>query len=208
MIPDSGIGARLFARSVLLLSKKKIEDLNHSVIALSEESLSSSGLLRILLNQKYGFSNIYERTAQDPEGMLQQYPAALLIGDDALFCQPKEMIYKYDLAALWQEWTGKPFVFAVWAVRRDFAEQDAARSLSLARILKENLLKNLADPESLLKQALGVAREEKRFCQLLGYLTNLQYIFDQEMREGLRRYFELAHEEGLAPAPRALRNLP
>ncbi len=207
LISDLGIGARIFARSVLLISKKTIEQLDHAVIALSRESLSSSGLLKILLRQRYGLTNTYDSTEQDPEAMLKKYPAALLIGDEALFCQPKEMIYKYDLAALWQEWTGKPFVFAVWAARRDFAEQESQRALRFGAILKETLSKNLSDPEALLKQAVGIAPADKKFCQLLGYLVNLQYALDPEMKEGLMRYFELAHREGLAPAPKPLRTL-
>jgi chorismate dehydratase len=200
LLPDLAIGTRLFARSVLLLSKKEIEQLNGTVIALSRESLSSSGLLRILLSRKYDYRNTFEVADQDPEAMLRKYPAALVIGDQALFCQPKELVYKYDLGEMWQSWTGKPFVFALWAARRDFAARypEALRDLSAA--LKENLLKNLADPEALLKQALGVTPADKRFCQMLGYLVNLQYLLDADMKEGVMKFFELAHEEGLVPA--------
>jgi chorismate dehydratase len=204
LLSDFAIGTRLFARSVLLLSKKKIERLDHAVIALSRESLSSAGLVRILLEKKYHHQNTFEVTDQDPEVMLQKYPAALVIGDQALFCQPKELIYKYDLGELWHSWTGKPFVFALWAVRRDFATRAPELLRSFLEVLKENLLKNLAEPEDLLKRALGIAPSDKRFCQLLGYLANLQYMLDADMKEGVLRFFEMAHEQGLAPAPQPL----
>ena len=204
LLSDLAIGTRLFARSVLLLSKKKIEQLSGSVIALSRESLSSAGLVRILLAKKYDHRNTFELTDQDPEAMLQKYPAALVIGDQALFCQPKELIYKYDLGELWQSWTGKPFVFALWAVRKDFAVRHPELLKAFSEVLKENLLRNLADTEGLLKQALGIAPSDKRFCQMLGYLVNLQYTLDADMKEGVSRFFELAHEEGLAPAPQPL----
>ncbi|MFH0985758.1 MAG: menaquinone biosynthesis protein [Candidatus Omnitrophota bacterium] len=204
LLPDLAIGTRLFARSVLLLSKKKIERLDHAVIALSRESLSSAGLVRILLEKKYHHQNTFEVTDQDPEVMLQKYPAALVIGDQALFCQSKELIYKYDLGELWHSWTGKPFVFALWAVRRDFATRAPELLKTFLQVLKENLLKNLADPEDLLKRALGIAHSDKRFCQLLGYLVNLQYMLEADMKEGVMRFFELAHEQGLAPAPQPL----
>jgi chorismate dehydratase len=204
LLPDLAIGTRLFARSVLLLSKKKIEQLNGATIALSRESLSSAGLVRILLKKKYGHQNTFELADQDPETMLQKYPAALVIGDQALFCQPKELIYKYDLGELWHSWTGKPFVFALWAVRRDFADQHPESLRSFTAVLKENLLRNLADPEGLLKQVFEVTPSDKRFCQMLGYLVNLHYILDTDMKEGITRFFELAHGEGLAPAPKSL----
>jgi len=204
LLPDLAIGTRLFARSVLLLSKKKIEKLNGAVIALSRESLSSAALVRILLAKKYDHRNTFELTDQDPEAMLQKYQAALVIGDQALFCQPKELIYKYDLGELWHSWTGKPFAFALWAVRKNFAAQHPELLKTFFVSLKENLSRNLSDPEGLLKHALGVAPSDKRFCQMLGYLVNLQYSLDAEMKEGVLRFFKLAHEEGLAPAPQPL----
>ena len=200
LLPDLGIGSRLFARSVLLISKKKIEQLNGSVIALSRESLSSAGLVRILLKRKYDHRNTFELADQDPQAMLSKYPAALVIGDQALFCQPKELVYKYDLGELWQSWTGKPFVFSLWAVRRSFATQHPEVLRHFAAALKENTLRNLAEPEALLKQALGVTPSDKRFCQLLGYLVNLQYSLGEDMKEGIMKFFELAYEEGLVPA--------
>ena len=204
LLSDLAIGTRLFARSVLLLSKKKIEHLYGSVIALSRESLSSAALVRILLAKKYNHRNTFELTGQDPEAMLQKYPAALVIGDQALFCQPKELVYKYDLGELWRSWTGKPFVFALWAVRKDFAARHPERLWALHESLKENLSKNLADVEGLLKQGLGIAPSDKRFVQTLGYLVNLHYALDEDMKEGVLRFFELAHEEDLAPAPKPL----
>ena len=200
LLPDLAIGARLFVRSVLLLSRKKIEQLNDAVIALSRESLSSAGLVRILLKQKFGHQNTFEIVEQDPEAMLAKYPAALVIGDQALFCQPKELIYKYDLGELWQSWTGKPFVFSLWVARKSFAARHPETLRHFAKVLQENTLHNLADPEALLKQGLGVAPSDKRFCQLLGYFVNLQYSLDQNMKEGVARFFELAYEERLVPA--------
>jgi len=204
LLPDLAIGTRLFARSVLLLSKKKIEQLNHAVIALSKESLSSAGLVRILFSKKYAHRNTFEITDQDPEAMLQKYPAALVIGDQALFCQPKELIYKYDLGELWQSWTGKPFVFSLWVTRKNFAVKNPEILRTFAESLKENLLKNLADPEGLLKRALGIVPSDRRFCQLLGYFVNLQYTLAPDMQEGVMRFFEMAHEEGIMPAPQPL----
>lgn len=208
LLPEFAIGTRLFARSVLLLSRKKIEELNGAAIALSRESLSSAGLLRILLKKKYGYKNTFELADQDPEAMLRKYSAALVIGDQALFCQPKELVYKYDLGEWWCSWTGKPFVFALWAVRRDFAVRHPETLRSFSAILKENLLGNLADPEGLLKRSFGMTPEDKRFCQTLGYLVNLEYMLDEGMKEGVTRFSELAHEEGLMPAPKPLEFFP
>src|SRR5436190_20439407 len=43
--------------------------------------------------------------------------AVLLIGDRAMRAALPGYPYSYDLGQEWTEWTGLPFVYAVWAVR-------------------------------------------------------------------------------------------
>ena len=51
-------------------------------------------------------------------------PTAVLIGDAALrAAHDNKHLHVTDLGQAWREWTGLPMVFAVWAARRDFAEQ-------------------------------------------------------------------------------------
>ena len=49
------------------------------------------------------------------------HDAVLVIGDAALRARAPKHDYPYvnDLGAAWKEWTGLPFVFAVWVARRD-----------------------------------------------------------------------------------------
>ena len=56
--------------------------------------------------------------------MLMEADAGVLIGDAALRARyeaPGRGLQVTDLAQAWKEWTGLPMVFAVWAVRRDYA---------------------------------------------------------------------------------------
>ena len=56
--------------------------------------------------------------------MLLEADAAVLIGDVALratYEAPRRGLLVTDLGQAWRDWTGLPMVFAVWAVRRDFA---------------------------------------------------------------------------------------
>jgi chorismate dehydratase len=56
--------------------------------------------------------------------MLLEADAAVLIGDAALralYEAPGRGLSVTDLGQEWREWTGLPMVFAVWAVRREFA---------------------------------------------------------------------------------------
>ncbi len=201
ILPEVSISARNFSGSVILFSHKKIEDLNGAKIALSEQSLSSVTLLQILLKSKFRFENTFETAPSEPEKMLAQYPAALVIGDDALFYQPKEFVYKYDLSEMWWSWMEKPFCFALWAVRREFADEHPQETAEFSRLLKRNLEKNLQHLETLLKDALNLTFLDSRYSKIFGYLFNLHYGMDAEVLEGLEWFYKLAHEQGLAPRP-------
>ena len=199
LLPNLLIGARDFSGSVLLFSKEKIEGLNGVPIALSRQSLSSVVLLRILLKLKYKFENRFVFSNTGPEEMLRQHKAALVIGDEALLYQPKEFVYKYDLSELWWNWTEKPFCFALWAVRKQFAAKHPEEVTAVYLRLKENLDRNLADIETLIKDSLGCSFLDANFPKIFGYLFNLSYGLDAAMREGLELFYRLAHRLGVSP---------
>lgn len=193
MLPGFAIAAREFSGSVILFSKQKIELLDGAQIALTRESLSSSVLLKILLKFKYEFQNEFAVENSDPEEMLKKYAAALVIGDDALFYHPKDFIYKYDLSDLWWHWTGKPFCFAVWAVRRAFADKHPEVVEQFCCELKKNLESNLSDLEGLIKGAMRLSFLDEKFSKVFGYLFNLNYSLDSETLHGLRLFYSLSN---------------
>ncbi|MFA6600935.1 MAG: menaquinone biosynthesis protein [Candidatus Omnitrophota bacterium] len=204
LLPDFAIGSRDFSGSVLLLSRERIEGLDKATIALTRQSLSSVALLKILFRFKYHFRNRFQVTHDDPETTLERHKATLVIGDEALFFQPKEFVYKYDLSELWWNWTGKPFCFSVWAVRKTFADENPDFVENFCRRLRENLERNLVDIETLIKDALGMDFLHPRFSKLFGYLFNLSYRLDPSMLDGLDLFYRLARRMNLSPDPRKL----
>lgn len=200
LLPGVSIAAREFAGSVLLFSHKKIEDLNGARIGLSEESASSAALLQIVLKSKFRFENQFETVPSNPEKMLSKYPAALVIGDDALFYQPKEFVYKYDLGELWWKWTEKPFCFAVWAVRRDFADEHSEETAEFVRLLQLSLARNLENLEALIKDSLELTFLDKKYSKVFGYLFNLCYGMDSDILEGLEKFDRWAQMHGFSKA--------
>jgi chorismate dehydratase len=112
--------------SILLFSKVPIEELNGRKVALTNTSATSQALLRILLNRKYHLSPEYFESPPELGSMLLEADAALLIGDDALRSnyRLKDRLYVYDLGQEWKDHTGEAMVFAVWAVRREFAQRE------------------------------------------------------------------------------------
>lgn len=199
LLPGLCIGSRDFSRSVLLLSHEHINGLGGEKIVLSEKSLSSQILLRILLKYKYLFDNEFVISGGSPDEMLGEGKAALVIGDEALFYRPKDFVYKYDLSELWWDWSKRPFCFALWAVRRSFYREFPDQVLRFYRRLKENTERNMQDLELLVREGLHLTIADQRFPVVFGYLFNLNYHLDHEMLKGLALFFRLAARLGLAP---------
>ena len=111
---DFGIAVKDKARSIIVFSKRPIEELNGATVALTGESSTSVRLLRVLFARRYDITPAQYVSTQEPNDAL------ILIGDQALRNRRglPSYPYMYDLAELWNEWTGLPFVFARWVVRR------------------------------------------------------------------------------------------
>jgi chorismate dehydratase len=199
LLPKLCIGSRDFSASVLLLSKERVEGLDGATITLSNESLSAATLLKILLRFKFKFKNKFRQQASDPAAMLSSSDACLVIGDDALFFRPKDFVYKTDLSELWWNWAERPFCFSLWAVSRAYWRERPEAVFQFYRRLKANLDKNLLDLEKLIREGQGLTLADEKFATLFGYLFNLSYGLDEEMRGGLELFFNLAHRLGISP---------
>jgi chorismate dehydratase len=123
LLPDIAISSDGEVQSILLVSKVPADQLSGSTVALAANSRTSVVLARVLLQRRWGVSPDYVEMPPDLPAMLRDADAALLIGDEAIrtYWEPPAHLHTYDLGAEWKAWTGLPFVFAVWAVRRDYA---------------------------------------------------------------------------------------
>lgn len=199
VLPGIGIGARDFSGSVILFSKERIENLNGASIALTRQSLSSSVLMRILLKFKYKYENRFKLFTAAPEKILQTCPAALVIGDQALLYRSSDFVYKYDLSELWWNWTEKPFCFSLWAVRKEYADENPEAVRQFYHDLRNNLDRNLEDLETLIKEACHLHFVDENFSRIFGYLFNLCYGLDESMQEGLGLFYRMAHRLKFSP---------
>ena len=199
LLPNLCIGARDFSRSVLLISRERIEGLNNQTIVLTDKSLSSQALLKILLKFKYVFENEFKVSDKSPDEMLEGQKAGLIIGDEALFYKPKGFVYKYDLSELWWEWSKRPFCFALWAARREFFENNPALTFQFYKRLMENTERNMQDIEKLVSDGLGLTIADEQFTTVFGYLFNLNYHLEPEMVKGLGLFYRMAARLDLAP---------
>ena len=196
LFPDLGIASRDYVRSVTLFSKKKIEDLNGADIAVTEESLTSVHLLDLILRDKYKVQAMLDPMPSNPKAMLEKHDAALLIGNDALLVQPRKWIYRYDLGNLWYDWQKLPFVYAVWAVRREAVTSNAAAVQDFYHALKERFLYNIEHLSECIQKHCSIGEFDKLDPKIRGYLSGLVYQFDNSCWQGFKKFSELAEARG------------
>jgi chorismate dehydratase len=191
LLPDIAISSYGEVQSILLLAKDPVEGLDGKTVALTDTSRTSQVLTRVLLAQHWGVFPEYAEMPSDLATMMREADAALLIGDDALraYWQSSDLL-KYDLGAEWTEWTGLPMVYAVWAVRREFAE---SRSEAVAEV-SDALDGSLAYCREHLDDISEYAARWESFpvTYFRSYFDALQFRFEPRYRDGLRRYLEEA----------------
>lgn len=116
------------ARSVLFFSKRPFEQLDGAEIGITGETSTSVRLLKVLLANAWRV-----RPARFTGVNWQRNDAFLLIGDEALMHRRgvKDYPHVADMGEVWQKWTGLPFVFARWVVRRDLPATERERLVAM-----------------------------------------------------------------------------
>ncbi|HEX7880280.1 MAG TPA: menaquinone biosynthesis protein [Candidatus Eisenbacteria bacterium] len=183
-----GIASLGAVRSVLLFSRKPIEELAGGSIAITEETSTSVRLLEVLFRDYWGV-----RPAVWRRGTTEPTDAMLLIGDAALRARAarlsgamSEYPVMVDLAAAWSEWQKKPFVFALWVVKRDLPlEEKKILSMRFEDSLYEGLkaIPIIATERS---ADLGLPPDE-----LEAYLRHFRYRLGPDDWEGLNTFRRL-----------------
>lgn len=186
--PDVCVGSKTAVRSVVLVTRKnnlkKVER-----VALDESSRTSAALVKIIFREFLGFEPEWKTAAPDLHSMMQQADAALIIGDPAMNIS-RDQFRVFDLATLWHEFTGFGFVFAMWMVRNESLEK--VRSIDFATARDEGLA-NLDKVIASYPHQIPFSVDEIR-----QYLTeNIVFKVDEEMRNGLNLYFDLAAKQHL-----------
>ncbi|MDX1583875.1 MAG: menaquinone biosynthesis protein [Thermoanaerobaculia bacterium] len=202
-VPDLCIASRSEVRSVLLVSRVEIDAIRS--VALDPNSRTSIALARILLGERLG-QDRYDEIRFDPVEAqrlltLEGHDAAVVIGDRALqvSAEPESRadLNVYDLVSEWSRMYGDPFVFALWAGRRD--------RLADAKGVRERLIESyrfgIEHLDRIASEAsaeLGVPRAEINEY----FESALHYEFEAPERRGLERFNRLAAKYGLIPEPK------
>src|SRR3954471_15357254 len=163
-------------------------------VALDEGSRTSAALTRILLAEQHGIKPDWEPLPIGSGPDTTDADAVLLIGDRAIAPCPASagFVEIWDLGERWTQWTGLPFVFAMWVPRAGADTSELASVLSEARDNGVGHLEQIAKREGPL---VGVSPE----LALSYFQDNLHFKFGKEERAGLRKFYALCLKHGLAP---------
>jgi chorismate dehydratase len=190
LLPNIAIASHGPVLSVTLFSRVPWQQIRS--VALDEGSRTSAVLAQILLRKRYAvhpktLSLPMDRSAEEVDA-----DAILLIGDRAMRACLPGFAHAHDLGQEWFDWTGLPFVYAVWAVRA------GAELGTVAEALEEAKRRGCARCGIIAHQEAPHLGLDAGFCRR--YLANI-IRFDLGLREqaGLRHYYTLACELGLAP---------
>jgi chorismate dehydratase len=169
-------------------------------VALDEGSRTSAALTRILLAEMYGIHPNWEPLPIGCGVETTDADAVLLIGDRAIAdgSPNAKFVEVWDLGERWCDWTGLPFVFAMWIARAGVDVGEVTAVLSAAR---ENGVRHFAEITAREAPLVGISRE-----LAMQYLRdNLHFVLGHEERTGLREFYALCVKHGLAPTGREAR---
>ena len=202
ILPGVAIASRRPVRSILLISKVPLDQIRS--VALDTSSLTSVALTKVLFAKWWGKGRTFSPMAPDVNKMMAEHDAGLVIGDPALKIDRSRYL-TYDLAEEWIRLTGKPFVFAFWAVRQSALNHAPVDLAAIFQVSRDHGL-----------QAASLDRIAREWAPRLGlseagvqsYLKeNIYYDLDPACLDGLNLFYRYAVEYGALPAAPPLRFL-
>ncbi len=197
IVPKIAIGCDGAVKSVVLVSDVPLEDVEE--VLLDASSRTSVVLARLILQhirKSAPEPKYWARPAEEIVKRVGGKVAGLLIGDIALEHRGR-FKHELDLGQAWKEWTGLPFVFAVWVARPGvLSERDVF-------VLEGSLQAGLGARKQIAEAwARGHGGDAVAYQQ---YLTdNIAYDLNDNALQGLREFLKRAGDAGLLP-PTSLR---
>jgi chorismate dehydratase len=200
LLPDLAISCDGPVQSVMLFSSRPVSELTGRNVLVSKSSMTSVALLELLFDEVWhakprfvpGDAEIGDVSVISPD-----VDARLVIGDAALLLRSgggEGERYSYDLGEVWKQWTGLPFVFAVWVAQRSTPVTTAlAAHASLLRS-RDWGLANLGVLAEQAEKSTGIARGVCR-----EYLSGLDYGLSYAHFAGLTEFFRRLVERGRIP---------
>lgn len=168
-LPSVGIGADGPVRTVLV---EPLETIGAASSFRPDPASRSSNLLAALV--------LSHRLGREVPPDAERPGPRVVIGDPAFAIEPSKAL---DLAQAWKEWTGLPFVFALWvAGPRLLADSGRLRAIDAA--LSGLVAANLREVDKICQDQVVVEP-----AQAKEYLTrHIRHVLDDRFRAGAERF--------------------
>jgi chorismate dehydratase len=201
LLPDLAISCDGPVRSVMLFSTRPATELTSRDVIVSKSSMTSVALLELLFENVWhsrprfvpGDAEIKDVAiagSHDADARLVIGDAALVLGSDHRDRYP----FVYDLGQTWKDWTGQPFVFAVWVAQRATDVKEALVAHASLITSRNWGLQHLSELAEQAHKATGVARD---VCA--EYLSGLDYGLSYPHLAGLTEFYRRLVERGRIP---------
>ncbi len=190
IVPGVCIGSDGDVASVALFTRVPLNKVQR--VAIDTSSRTSAVLTEILFARRFGGSPAFVPHKPDLDAMLAMADAALLIGDPALFADPRahgDDLDKIDLGREWSAMTGLPFVWAFWAGPARAGDPEVIAALQQSArdgVANANAVANAFFPGDRAAQAIG-----RRYLR-----EHLRYEMTDRMIQGLGRFYKEAQAIG------------
>jgi len=200
ILPDLSISADGRVASILFFSKMPVTELEGKKVCLTESSATSVALLKVLFDHYYHVEVQFKTTPPDLDRMMDKADGALLIGDDAMLAHQrvKELGLPYhvtDLGEAWKQFTGEKMVYAVWVVRKAFAETNPEEVSYLSKTLLESKAIGLGQVPALIAKAQKKSGLPLPIIE--DYFETIQHEFGEDYRRALLTFYDYAYKSGL-----------
>jgi len=199
LLPDLAISSDGPVRSVLLFSRRPPTELGGARILVSSSSRTSVLLLEELARERWKIPVELVTAPAELADLARlattDHEAVLVIGDAALLLRARAGYpCVTDLGEEWKRWTGLPFVFAVWAARRD-ADRQAVQAVHRALLASKKW--GLANLALLADQAARATDVDVGDCA--EYFAGLDYGLSYRHLAGLTDFLRRLAARGAVP---------
>lgn len=197
LLPQLSIATQGDVGSVLFFSRLPFHRLSGKEVLLSAGSATSVALVKIVLAELYGARPLY-RVGPVTDRFTDGCYGMLAIGDEALRLKARGCYpFFLDLGRAWHDLTGLPFVFGVWATRRDYFADQPQTVHYLHRTLLAAKALGLQSMAEICRQAAAVVPLPP--AELAAYFQRLEYDLDADQQEGLAAFFKYLCKFGEFP---------
>lgn len=184
--------------SVLLVSRVPLDQLHGEKVLVTDESATAVRLMRLMFFHKGVAPRLETRRIHSPSQVDADAKAALVIGDAALRHDWKSNFeFVRDLGDLWARHANLPFVFAVWAVRKEYAEAHPDRVSRALELLYTSKRMGLSNIDTVVNSA--ASRLDMDTNTTRKYFNNFCFDLNGPQLAGLEAFFNDLHSAGIFP---------